>query len=268
MVSRIAYNGLVEIYRPPTRPIMDPATRARLYQAQYQSFEQDLPFWSALAAEGGGPILEMGCGTGRLVAALAGMGYPMIGLDHDAAMLERAEAALADDLHRKVTWIKGNLVTYQLNEPVQLAIGALNTFALLDDADFCAALRSARSNLTATGLIALDLPAFDPDPAPIGDDDPLDVFTDPETGASIELRALVDDQTSRGVNVTWLYDELLADGRVIRHPWEQVYFQRTVDQLRQLIQQSGLSVRSIYGDYDFSPLLPESGQLLMVLEHK
>ena len=247
--------------------MMNPATRARLYQAQYQSFELDFPFWTTLAAEVGDPILEMGCGTGRLVIALARKGYRVIGLDHDAAMLERAETALDPSLRDQVTWIRSSLATYQLNEPVQLAIGALNTFAYLDDTSFCVALRSARSNLTAAGLIALDLPAFDTDAASTNeDDDPLDVFIEPETGTSIELRAVVDDQIPGQLSVTWLYDELLPDGQVMRHPLEEIYYQRREDQLRQLVLECGLTVRSVFGDYDFSEYNPGSEQLLLVLE--
>ena len=247
--------------------MIDPATRARLYQAQYQGFNLDLPFWTTLAAEVGDPILEMGCGTGRLVAALARNGYRVIGLDHDAAMLDRAVTALDPDLRGQVTWIMSKLTAYQLSEPVRFAIGALNTFAYLDETDFCAALRSASSNLTAAGLIALDLPPFDPDAAATnGDDDPLDVFMEPERGTSIELRAVVDDQIPGQLSVTWHYDELLPDGQVIRHPLEEIYFLRKEDHLRRLVRQCGLSVRAIYGDYDFSPYLPGSEQLLMVLE--
>jgi SAM-dependent methyltransferase len=247
--------------------MMNPATRARLYQAQYQSFELDLPFWVTLAEEVGDPILEMGCGTGRLVAALGRKGYRVMGLDHDAAMLDRAEAILDPDLRDRVTWIKSNLIAYQLDKPVRLAIGALNTFAYLDDAKFCAALRSACANLTAAGLIALDLPAFDPEAASTNeDDDPLDVFIEPETGTSIELRAVVNDQLPGQLSVTWFYDELLPDGQVIRHPLEETYYQRTQDQMRQLVHQCGLTVRAIFGDYDFSEYHPGSGQLLMVLK--
>jgi SAM-dependent methyltransferase len=267
MVRRSPSRSLVEIHRKPKGIIMNSATRARLYQAQYQSFDLDLPFWERLAAEVGDPILEMGCGTGRVVAALARKGFRVIGLDHDVAMLDRAETALDADLRGEVTWIESSLASFKLETPVRLAIGALNTFAYFDDAFFCSALRSARSNLMAEGLIALDLPQFDPDPASTNeDDDPLDVFMEPETGTSIELRAKVDDQIPGQMRVTWLYDELLPDGQVIRHPCEEVYYQRKQDQLRQLILQCGLTVRAIYGDYDFSQYLPESEQLLLVLE--
>ena len=247
--------------------MIDPATRARLYQAQYQGFELDLPFWSKLAAEVGDPILEMGCGTGRIVATLARQGYRMIGLDNDSGMLERARTFLDADLRGQVSWIEDNLTKFTLDEPVRLAIGALNTFAYFNDIDFCTTLQTARLNLTANGVIALDLPPFDPDPAAaIREDDPLDVFTDPESGSSIELRAKIDDQIPGQIKVIWLYDELLPDGRVQRHPWEEIYYLRKEEHLRRLVVQCGLSVRAIYGDYDFSRYLPGSDQLLLVLE--
>jgi trans-aconitate methyltransferase len=242
-------------------------TRARLFHAQYQSFDQDIPFWSALAADTGDPILEMGCGTGRLVSALAGKGYRMVGLDHDAAMLERAKTLLDPNLHERVDWIESDLSSFSWREPVHLAIGALNTFAYLEDSDFCSALRSTEAILSAHGLIALDLPPFDPNPHTASDhDEPLDMFIDSDLGSSIELRATVNTQHTGQVEVTWIYDELLPDGKVKRFTWEQLYHQRTEDQLRQLIQSCDLKVRSSYGDYDFSAYLPGSKRLLLVIE--
>jgi trans-aconitate methyltransferase len=247
--------------------MIDPTTRARLYQAQYQSHTLDLPFWITLAAETGDPILEMGCGTGRLVAALAQRGYRVIGLDRDTAMLARAKDTLNPRLKNGVTWLSSELVSFHTSEPIRLAIGALNTFAYLDDEMFCAALASARDCLAAGGLIALDLPSFDPQPAAtLEHEEPLDVFNDAELGTSIELRAEVDDTNLAQVEVRWLFDELHPDGTVKRHLWKQIYYQRELDQLEQLVRTCGLCIRATHGSYHFSPYQSDSERLLMILE--
>jgi SAM-dependent methyltransferase len=247
--------------------MIQPTTRARLYHAQYQSYALDLPFWMTLAEQTGDPILEMGCGTGRLVAALAQRGHLVIGLDRDAAMLARAQNALDPQLRKGVTWLSSELVSFQTPKPVQLAIGALNTFAYLDDEVFCTALASARRCLAAGGIIALDLPPFDPQPAAtLQHGDPIDVFHDAEQGTSIELRAEVDDTNLAQVEVRWLYDELHPDGTVKRHLWKQIYYQREVAQLEHLIRMCGLRIRSMHGDYDFTPYQSDSERLLMTLK--
>lgn len=242
-------------------------TRARIFDAQYHTFDDDLPFWELLAEQTGGPILEMGCGTGRLVIALAQKGYRVLGLDQDEAMLSLAKQNISKDIKPRVDWILGDLANFHLDEPVQLAIGALNTFAYLDDSAFCAALRSAKASLAVDGLITLDLPSFDPDPGGTVEQDlPLDSFFEPVKGTSIELSARVNDQDAERVVVDWLYDELLPDGKVIRHEWEQVFYQRNEEKVRKLVQNSGLSLRSLHGGYNFEPCHPEAERLLVVLE--
>ena len=247
--------------------MIDPGTRARLFHAQYHSFDYDIPFWFELARETGDPILEMGCGTGRLVRVLAGEGYRVLGLDHDTAMLVHAKSRLDPDLDERVTWIEHGLASFSLTEPICLAIGALNTFAYLNDSDFCSALRSVTPILEDQGLIALDLPPSDADPFMPGDNDaPLDEFDDPEHGTSIELRARITATSHEQTDVSWIYDELLPNGKVNRYIWDQTYFQRSEETLRKLIHDCGFTVRATYGDYDFATYQGDSQRLLMVLK--
>lgn len=53
---------------------------------------RDVPFWRRLAASAGGPVLELGCGTGRVSLPLARAGVDLVGLDRSARMLARATA--------------------------------------------------------------------------------------------------------------------------------------------------------------------------------
>ncbi len=54
-------------------------------------YREDLPTWRALAAETGGPVLDVGAGTGRVTLDLAAQGVAVVGLDREEALL----AALA-----------------------------------------------------------------------------------------------------------------------------------------------------------------------------
>ena len=53
---------------------------------------RDVPFWRNLAVHAGGPVLELGCGTGRIALPLGRAGVHVVGIDRSDAMLSRARA--------------------------------------------------------------------------------------------------------------------------------------------------------------------------------
>ena len=54
-------------------------------------YREDLPLWRALAAATGGPVLDVGAGTGRVTLDLAASGVAVVALDTDAALLAALE---------------------------------------------------------------------------------------------------------------------------------------------------------------------------------
>ena len=53
---------------------------------------RDVPFWRRVASAAGGPVLELGCGTGRVSLPLARAGVELVGIDRSAPMLARRRA--------------------------------------------------------------------------------------------------------------------------------------------------------------------------------
>jgi ubiquinone/menaquinone biosynthesis C-methylase UbiE len=51
---------------------------------------RDVAFWTRIASRAAGPVLELGCGTGRVTMPLARAGVEIVGVDRSAPMLERA----------------------------------------------------------------------------------------------------------------------------------------------------------------------------------
>jgi SAM-dependent methyltransferase len=68
---------------------------AKYYDLVHAELKDDIPLVLTLAGQGKGPILELGCGTGRLLLPLARAGYEVIGLDNSPAMLAKAKARLS-----------------------------------------------------------------------------------------------------------------------------------------------------------------------------
>ena len=71
---------------------------------------RDVPFWRTLAVNAGGPVLELGCGTGRIALPLGRAGVPLVGIDRSAPMLARARQRVRRaKLQRQVQLIRGDI---------------------------------------------------------------------------------------------------------------------------------------------------------------
>lgn len=107
---------------PPARPSLEQGTEAhysdaRYYDRAYKRHRADLNFYLQTALELGGPILELGCGTGRITLPLARAGLEVVGVDSSEEMLERALDKLStqsDDVKRLVDLGYGDIRSLRL----------------------------------------------------------------------------------------------------------------------------------------------------------
>src|SRR5215213_6657583 len=126
--------------------------------------EGDVEFFRGLAAETGGPVLEIGCGTGRVASALAAAGFEVVGVDRSAPMLRLAQerrGAAPPDVAARLTFVHGDMTAFDLARqfPLIVAPSRVFQFALTSD-DQRAALRAFKAHLRPGGRLVLDL--FDP----------------------------------------------------------------------------------------------------------
>ncbi len=135
---------------------------ARLYDPWSRSVTEDVEFYVDLAREAGGPVVELGVGTGRIALPTAAAGIPVIGVDSSPGMLEvcRAEAEAAGVAHLLDLRV-GDLREPPVAERVQLVTCPFRAYLhLADDVERLRALRAARELLLPGGLLAFDV--FEP----------------------------------------------------------------------------------------------------------
>src|SRR5262245_62204178 len=82
------------------------------YSAAGGPGDGDVAFYGRLAAEQGGPILDVGCGTGRVAVALAEEGFEVVGVDLSKPMLRQAEdrrSELPSEVAARLTFRQGDM---------------------------------------------------------------------------------------------------------------------------------------------------------------
>ncbi len=135
------------------------------------SYVADLPLWEELAAGGGGEVLDLGCGTGRVALHLARRGHPVVGVDVEAELLE-ALAARAAGL--PVRTVHADARDFELGRRLPLALAPMQTLQLLEGADDrVACLRRVAAHLEPGGRFAASIleamPEPDDSPPPLPD---------------------------------------------------------------------------------------------------
>jgi SAM-dependent methyltransferase len=126
---------------------------------------EDIAFYRQLAEASSGPVLEMGCGTGRVLLPLARGGSVMYGMDCSLAMLEQLRAHLDREdraVRDRVTVAHGDIRWDDAGRRFPLIIAAGNVLhSFMDRQDQRAWLRNVRRHLAPGGAFCFDLFQFD-----------------------------------------------------------------------------------------------------------
>ncbi len=132
---------------------------ARLYDPWSASVIEDISFYVDEALEAGGPVVELGVGTGRIAIPTAMAGIDVIGVDSSAEMLAVcAERAREAGIGARLDLRLGDLLNPPVDERVSLVTCPFRAYLhLRDDEERLAALRAARELLRPAGRLVFDV---------------------------------------------------------------------------------------------------------------
>jgi SAM-dependent methyltransferase len=229
-------------------------------------------FYSALAREAGGSVLELACGTGRVSIPIARLGFPVTGLDIVPGMLEQAKSKSAGLPTR---WVEGDARTFDLGEQFRLIFLTGNAFqAFLTNADQAALLQRVRAHLHDEGLFAFETR------------NPLLPNTKTREGLFVTLEA-IDEEASWPsfinadgyevrVSTTQVYDHVAQMVHLTGYKrWyageeERTLISRTAlrytfpQELAALLHYNGFAILRQYGDWNEEPLGATSPSIISV----
>ena len=137
---------------------------AAWHDVECASYAADLPVWRDLADERGGPVLDVGCGTGRVALDLAARGHEVVGIDADPDLVQALNDR-ARELPARAH--AADARSFDLGSAYPLAISPMQVIQLLGGSEGRAAMLSAvRRHLSPAGLLAVALAdPFDAVPA-------------------------------------------------------------------------------------------------------
>ncbi|MCA1647211.1 MAG: class I SAM-dependent methyltransferase [Chloroflexi bacterium] len=245
------------------------AQLAELYDAFV--FDGDLPFYLDLAREQGHRVLEVPCGSGRVLVPLARAGFEVVGVDISPHMLALARAKLDSQAKKAVRLIQADMRDFRLDvADFDVAVMAVKSFAYLttpDDQLRC--LRSIRAHLRPAGLLAIDFMHPRPDwvAAPPGSlrDDLLQSV--PERGFTLSrIESVVSTDLARQIRVIRSAYEVIDDrGSLVTKRFVEWPYRWTHRfEAEHLLERAGFSIEAVYGGYQREPFTSSSAAMVFL----
>lgn len=231
---------------------------ARYYDAETGDKADDLVLYSQLAEVYGAPILDVGCGTGRVLLHLAQEGYDVHGIDDSPQMLERLSNKLKAMPHLApyVTYTQGDVMSFAPGKKFRLILLTYNALMHFHtQAVQIELLERLRACLAEGGLLVIDLPnAGETFVTQDSDSLILDrTFIEPESGHLVMLQAVSYlDRTTQLLRAQWIYDEIQGDGTVKRLFVPHILRYYFYAEMELLLERCGFKIEAVYGNTDES----------------
>ena len=248
---------------------------AEIYDSIYSYVTEDIRFFVEESINYGGPILELGCGTGRITIPIAEAGVEITGLDISNKMLMKFNHKLQlMKLNKsKINLINADMRNFSLaKEFSQIIIPFRGFQSLLSVEDQILTLKNIKKHLNSNGRLILTLfvPNID---EMIKDEDNLyhyrDVIDPLDNSKNIIWLKNNFDQYSQIINTRMVVDRvnnnLSVDSRIFRdfslryiYRWEMYH----------LLKSCGFEIVDLYGDFDRSEYDESSLEMVWIIENR
>jgi SAM-dependent methyltransferase len=240
-------------------------TDATLYDCYSPGLEGEADFYVQQARETGGPVLELGCGTGRILIPVAEAGLRAVGLDRASAMLAIARRKIsrcAADVRERLEIVEGDMRDFSLERQFKLIAIPYRAFLhMLTPEDQRRTLHCIRAHLADDGRFVFNV--FDPSLeiiaghfGPLGPaQKKVSEFAHPETGQRVvvwDTRRY--DLARQTIDEYFIFEELDDSGLVISKRYSRLELRWVYRfEMQYLLELCGFRIEALYGDFQRGP---------------
>lgn len=243
---------------------------APFYDIEHANFDEDLDMYRNFAELCGGKILELACGSGRLLLPLAREGYSLTGVDTSAGMLEIAQRALENEgLAARCQLVQQDMCALHLQEKFRLAMIALGSFGhIVTRPRQQQALAAIRQHLSVGATFILDISNEDARYMEALSGQMLHQGTWPQQDGSYVTHFMspASSNSQHLLDLTHFYEVHRQGGNVQRSVSQTSLYLFERNETELLLEQAGFRVKDIYGSYEFGPYEHESARMIFITE--
>ena len=228
---------------------------------------RDIRFWQRLAERCGGPVLELGCGTGRVTVPLARTVDGVVGIDRSDAMLRQAQRRLRRGrVDRRLRLVRGDvrLLPFRGASRFRLVMAPYGVLqSLLRDRDLRDTLRSVLRVLRRGGTFAIDLV---PDLPRWREYDRRVSLRGGRRGGATRISLVESVRQDRPRRLT-MFDQEFVERRGhtrTAHRFSLVFRTLSVRQMTGRLRRAGFTIETVSGDYRGGPWHPWADTWIVV----
>jgi len=238
---------------------------AQLLNAHYNQNSEDLKFWLEAAARDDTPILELGCGTGRVSSAIAKAGREVYGIDRDHEMLIFLSKDVPATIKAFVHVVQAQMTAFHFSTRFGKILLPCNTYSTLNFPERIATLKNVFHHLDQDGVFITSIP----NPAVLfelpeeGEAEFEGIISQPETKTPVQIFSSW-EKSSEWVKMSWHYDHLQPDGMIERVTVSTFHSLISKGDYLNEMRNAGFNDLKVYGDYDYSTYDRYSPYLILI----